>query len=469
MKRTIRLLATTALCAGLAAPALAETILVTTFDATGDGSLQAALDGAAASPEATRIVIATDGGRIETVEGLLYDGTSPLAISGNGVTVASARNVTLLTILAAPEVVLEDMTFAGPGGWSIENRAEGPAGKGIFLDVADDATGTVVLRIRDITVTGVAGHGIHVSDCTLADACGGGGGGAGEGSAASVRVEMVGVLIDGVGQGRFDADGLRVDERGPGSIDVTGMNVVATGVGADGIELDEGQEGDVTVDLIYADFIENGDYCDPTLLTSFLPDVPEDDFDEGTTATTDIPGPVTGSPDDACIERDVDLHDDGSVEEYEFAIDVDDGLDIDEAGPGSIIATFSVGQMLNNFDEGYDFDEEGPGDIDVVFTGIVANGNIDDAIKLTEEGGGDVYITATAVEASSNGGVGIVAEEAGLGDLFMALISTATSGNDGGELGVEAVQEDDGEGHVHVIDTEIADGIETDGAAIDAD
>jgi hypothetical protein len=36
-------------------------------------------------------------------------------------------------------------------------------------------------------------------------------------------------------------------------------------------------------------------------------------------------------------------------------------------------------------------------------------------------------------------------------------------------LGIEAVQEDDGAGFVSVIDTEVADGIEVEGAEIDPD
>lgn len=472
MKLTSRLCSGAAMALCLSATsAFADTLLVTNFDAVGEGSLQAALDAAGASPEPSVIMITETAATLSTPQGLRYEGTSALSIYGNAITITSPENVTLFSVLDAREVVLVDMTFEGLGGWSIEARGDvdGPAGKGIFMDVADDATGTVGLRLVNVTVSGTAGHGIHVSDCTLADACGAGGGGAGDGSDASLVIELSNVTIASAGQGSFDADGLRVDERGPGDITLTGMQVVVTGVGADGIELDEGQEGDVVVDLIHGIFIENGSYCDPALLQPFMPENDARDYPTGVMSTDAIPGPVTGSPDDGCFEREVDLYDDGSVEEYAFAIDVDDGFDIDEAGPGSIIATFSVGQMIGNFDEGYDFDEEGSGDIDTVFTGIIGNGNLDDAIKLSEAGPGSVYLTATAVEASSNGGVGIVAEEENGGDLMVTLIGVATAGNDGGELGIEAVQDDEGEGNIYVIDTEIADGIETDGATLDAD
>lgn len=453
------------------APLGAETLLVTNFNATGDGSLQAALDAAGASAEPSQILITEMGGVLVTDAGLTYQGASPVTIYGNGITVRAEQNVTLFSAFGAQAVVLQAMNFVGPGGYSLQARGDldGPAGKGIFIDVLEEAQGDVILRLMGVTVADVAGHGIHISDCTLADACGGGEGGEGEGSPASIIVELTAVEIRRAGQGSFDADGLRVDERGPGGITLTGMYVDVTRVGADGIELDEGQAGDVIVDLIHANFTENGDYCDPALLAEFMPDVLEGEFDQGQMAVGDLPQPGAGNPDPTCIELSLDTYPDGSVEEFEYAIDVDDGLDIDEGGAGSIIGSFSIGEMVGNFDEGYDFDEAGPGDIDAVFTGIIGNGNTDDAIKLSEEGPGSVYVTATAVEASSNGGVGIVAEEDDGGDLLMILVSSATAGNDGGELGIEAIQEGQGEGTVHVIDTEVADGIETDGVTLDAD
>lgn len=453
-----------------ASPALSETLMVTTFDASGDGSLQAALDTAAASVERTTILVSDAAGTLTTETGLTYNGPSALAIFGNGLTVASPNNVTLLSAIGTDELHLDGIRFEGPGGFSITERGDldGTAGKGIFLDVADDAAGDIDLILSGVSVSGVAGHGVHVSDCTLADDCGGGGGGAGEGSPASINVRLNNVLIQNVGHGRFDADGLRVDERGEGDITLTAMDVTVQGVGADGIELDEGQEGDVTVEMISGNFIDNGAYCDPALLEAFMPAVPEAEFDEGNMTADAIPGPITEAPDNSCIERVVDLYDDGTVEEYEFAIDLDDGFDIDEAGPGSLFGSFTGGEMSGNLDEGYDFDEEDAGDIEVVFTGFAAYGNTDDGIKLSEADDGNVFLVATAIEATGNGGVGIVAEEEDAGNLSMVLVGITTIGNDGGELGVEGVQEDAGEGHVYVIDSEIADGIETDGAELEA-
>ncbi|MEJ6393693.1 hypothetical protein V8J82_10525 [Gymnodinialimonas sp. 2305UL16-5] len=468
-----RLLGGAALALCLTAiPALAEQPILVTSDADrGEGTLRAALASAADAAGPATIVVMLPDAQIEITETLSYASSDPLTLIGNGATITTDANITLLEALGTRSLEIRGMAFEGPGGFSIEARGDedGAAGKGIFLDVAETAEGTVALMLDDVAVSGVANHGIHISDCTLADECGGGGGGAGEGSAASIEVALVDVTIADVGNGRFDADGLRVDERGMGDILFTGMFLEVSNVGADGIELDEGQDGDVIVDVIYSDFVDNGAYCDPNLLRAFLPEIDEGAFDEGVTQADAIPGPVTGSSDDACFEREVDLYDDGSVAAYGFGIDVDDGFDIDEAGPGALVGLFSGGTMRGNLDEGFDFDEEGAGDIDVTFMGYIGEQNADDAIKLSEEGAGHVYAVVQAVEAIGNGGVGIVAEEEGIGDLSLMVLSSATSGNNGGELGIEAVQDDDGIGRVWVIDSEIADGIDTDGAEIDAD
>lgn len=450
-----------------AGPALADMYIVTTTADEGDGSLRSALAAAAATDEASQIVVTTDGD-IEIASTLDYTGSAPLLLVGNGQAVIAAANVTLLSVSNGADLTVVDLDFTGPGGFDMEARGDldGPAGKGIFVDVRDDQTGTVTLRLDGVTVSGTAGHGIHVSDCTLADDCGGGGGGAGEGSPASVAVFLQDVAVIDAARGRFDADGVRVDERGEGDILFTAIGSTFEGVGADGVELDEGQAGDVSVTVIDSAFLDNGDYCDPARLAAFMPEEDEGEFEEGEVAESDIPGPITGSPDDGCFEREVDLHDDGSVEEYEIAIDVDDGFDIDEAGPGSLIALIIESEMAGNFDEGFDFDEEDAGDIDASFIGTTATGNTDDGYKMSEADEGDVIGTVLSAEGADNGGVGFVFEEEDEGDVMVTLIDVATSGNDDGDLGVEVVQEDEGEGEVVVVQSDLADGSETEGATL---
>lgn len=459
---------TTSISLFLAAPALAEgPMIVTNAADSGAGSLRAALDQAATATAPVQIVMTTDAD-MQLQSGLVYAGTAPVTLFGAGQTISTDQDETLLTASNGADLTVYDLTFRGPGGFDINTRADadGTAGKGIFVDVRDDQTGIVTLSLTNVTVADVANHGIHVSDCSLADACGGGGGGAGEGSAASIIVSLNNVTVDNAGNGKFDADGLRVDERGAGDIRVIGQNLLFTRVGADGAELDEGQDGHVFVEMNTASFINNGGYCDPVLLEAFMPAEDEGEFDAGQVAEDAIPGPVTGSPDDLCFEREVDLYDDGSVEAYEFAIDVDDGFDVDEAGAGSIHATLTDITISGNLDEGLDYDEEGAGDIVISVNGFTGHGNADDAIKMSEEDDGHVLGLIVDAVLTGNGGVGIVLEEEDAGDVYAVVSAVTTAGNDDGELGLEVVQEDAGAGELTLVGSNITDGIEVEGASL---
>ena len=463
-----RLLGGTALAFALATPGLSETFVVTNPADDGEGSLRAALARAAAIADGSDTIFVHTVVDITLAAPLVHDGADALTIIGTGQAIQASGDFSVLTLTRSQDISLSNLRFLGTGGYSIETQ--GPNGApGLLVDVPEDATGEVRLRLNTIEVSGTAGHGIHISDCTLAQACGSGEGGEGGGSDAGIAVTLTDVEVSGTAYGRFDADGIRVDERGPGDITFDAINLVVQGVGADGVELDEGQDGHVFVTASGGGFIDNGAYCDPRLLTGFLPEQDEAEFRENEATADTIPGPITGSPDDACIEREVDLYDDGSVEAYEFAIDVDDGFDIDEDGPGDIVATFHGTAMNGNFDEGFDFDEAGSGDVEATFVLVFAADNVDDAIKISEEGPGDVVGVVTTTETVGNGGVGIVYEEADDGDLHLVVLHSSTVGNDGGDLGIEAVQEDEGAGFVSIIDTEVADGIEVEGAEIDPD
>jgi hypothetical protein len=462
-------LLTTAAAIALGSVAQAETpfFVISSTDA-GEGSLRAALAQAARSGAASRVVIAVESDiTIET--GLVYEGTDPLEIIGTGQTVSTGADVTLLTASMGADLTVSGLTFAGPGGFDINKRADmdGSAGKGIFIDVRDDQTGTVSLTLTDVTVRGVANHGIHVSDCSLADDCGGGGSGEGEGSDASIVVSLHNVTVDDAGNGKFDADGLRIDERAAGSIHARIVDSTFVGVGADGVELDEAQDGDVIVTAINTVWNENGIYCLPELLEAFLPQEDEGEFDAGEMAADAIPGPVTGSSDDGCFEREVDLYDDGSVEAYEFAIDVDDGFDIDESDNGSLRVVMIGGEITGNLDEGGDFDEAGAGDIDLTILGTVASGNADDGFKNSEEDDGSVIALILRAGSTDNGGKGIVLEEEGNGNVMAEIMGTMTSNNDDSDdTGLEVVQDDDGMGMLSVMGSEIADGIDAEGVDV---
>ncbi len=462
---TKTLLTSTAVALCLSAPALAETLTVT--EAT-EAAITDALAAAAASDSASTVVLAFEGD-VEITETLAYDGQSALALIGNGQTISTADNVTLLAATQGADLHVVDLTLAGPGSWTVQNRGDmdGAAAKGIFVDLRDDQTGTATLVVEDVTVRGVAGYGIHISDCTLADECGGGQTGDGDGSDSGISVTLRDVTINDVGNGTFDGDGLRADERGAGGISALIIGSTVSMAGADGIELDEGGAGDVVATIIDTRLVENGAYCTPALFKDAIPDPDEAEFEQGAAAEADIPGPVTGTPDDTCIERVVDLHDDGSVEAYEFGLDLDDGIDFDEGGAGSIHAVFLRSTISNNLDEGVDFDEAGDGGIDARFIDTVAEGNTDDGYKSSEEDAGSVTGLMLRSSAMGNGGKGAVFEEEGDGDLGVTAEASSTANNDDSDdTGIEAVQEDSGTGTLKLTDSDLVDGTDLDGVEL---
>lgn len=470
---TANLLKSTALGAALtliAGGAMAQgPILVTSAADAGEGTLRAALEAASAAQAPSQIVIVTEGD-IEVASTLDYAGRAPLVIIGNGQTVRTGANATLLAVTEGADLMVSDLNFAGPGGFDIENRGDmdgATAGKGIFVDVRDDQTGTVMLDLVNVTVSGVANHGVHVSDCSLADECGGGSGGAGEGSPASIAVRLTNVTIDDAGNGKFDADGLRVDERAEGGISAVLTGSTFVNVGADGVELDEGQNGDVVVAVSNSVFADNGAYCDPDLLNAFMPETDEGEFEDGAAQEADIPGEITGSPDDSCFEREVDFYDSGAVEEFEIGIDLDDGFDVDEAGPGGLHAVVSGSDIRGNLDEGLDFDEEGPGGVNLAVLGSTATGNNDDGFKTSEEDEGGVEGLLFDTTAKGNGGKGAVFEEEDAGGLRVMARSVTTADNDDSDkTGLEIVQEDAGQGVLMVQGSDIADGIDAEGVEV---
>lgn len=468
MKR-FNALALVALFSTSAAAHMHMPLVVTNAADAGEGTLRSALVEAAKRDHGARVVIATDED-IVIEDSLTYFGEAPLEIIGNGQVVRSSDNVDLLVMANGANLSVSDLDFEGPGQFSILNRGDENgevAGKGIFVDVREDQTGVVELTLDNVLVKGVANHGIHVSDCTLADDCGGGAGGGGEGSPASISVRLNNVSVDGVGNGKFDADGLRVDERDEGGIHlhVTGSQFAR--VGADGLELDEGQAGSIQATTIGTEFIDNGAYCDPALLAAYMPAEPEAEFEEGQVDESDIPGNVTGTPDDTCFEREVDLYDDGSVEAYEIGIDVDDGIDFDEADDGDLNLTMVASRIAGNYDEGVDMDEAGAGNGNLQYVNTNSNRNADDGFKMSEEDGGSVNGMMVGSVSRDNGGKGAVFEEEGAGDVAVEAVSTRTRNNDDSDqTGFEVVQEDAGAGSLVISDSQVLDGIEAEGVVI---
>lgn len=442
-------------------PASAEELTVTSTADDGEGSLREALMLAAESAEPTTVLVTAEGD-IRLADGLSYEGSSALTISGDGQTVALDRDATILSIRGGAQLSISGLSLEGPGGWGLENRSAAAASvAGLEVRTMPEQSTDLVVDLRDLSVRGVSGHGIHVSDCHSGASCGGEVEGEGEGSPASVTVFLQNVTVEQTGYGRYDADGLRIDERGAGDVRFTALNANFRNNGADGIELDEGQDGNVVLNVTGGVIEANGGYCDPAILEPALPDPSEAEFDEGELSEADLPAPVSGSADDTCIEFEADLYDDGSVEEYEFEIDVEDGFDVDENGAGSLYAFMSGVTVRTSKDEGLDVDEDGPGDIVGTFLDLLLSENSDDALKLSERAEGSTIAHIDGGSAAGNGDSGYLVEEEGPGDLQATVSNVRTERND--SLGVEIVQEDEGQGSARLIDVDAPDGIELDG------
>jgi hypothetical protein len=180
-----------------------------------------------------------------------------------------------------------------------------------------------------------------------------------------------------------DFDGVRVDEGGPGGIAAV---IAASGVQenlADGVELDESEEGDVWATLTGVTITGNGE---------------------------------TGT------------------------VDLDDGFDVDEAGDGDLNVLLVDATVNDNRDEGLDFDEAGAGSVSVMLLGVEASGNEDEGFKIDEEDDGD--LTSYAVRATINGSLsqqGVELVEAGTGDFGATFVDSTITGNDDEGLAAEQV------------------------------
>ena len=188
--------------------------MVTNTNDSGEGSLRAAIEDSGT----TSINIDIKGNGIININSSLeFAGDGPLTITGDG----NGKRPTIKggdfdLLKVTSDLTVKNVNFEGPGGFSIYSQSTEPIpGKGIYVDIPDDATGVIKVELEDVQVSNVANHGVHISDCS-SETCGNGNTGEGQGSDASVHLVLKNVVVSNVGQGKFDGDGVRVDERGPG-------------------------------------------------------------------------------------------------------------------------------------------------------------------------------------------------------------------------------------------------------------
>jgi len=229
---------------------------VTTSADSGTGSLRYALS----KKGMIKIVFLPEVRTVNINKSLIYDGETPLTIVGSGQTInGEGLGMNLLDVTHGADLTISDLSFTDDRGYSV-NRQGG--GSGIKVKVPPNRTGFVSVKLIRVNVTGVGAHGIHVLDCDRAD-CRSGPGGDGKGSPASVSLTLDEVFIRNVGNGHFDADGIRVDERGEGDVIFNAASSSFIDVGANGIELNEGGIGSVKITADNLMMRNNGSYCSP--------------------------------------------------------------------------------------------------------------------------------------------------------------------------------------------------------------
>jgi len=331
----------------------AETV-VTNGNNSGSGSLRFAL------ANDNKIFISDSVRTIKITETLKYDSSRQLHLGGSGQTIDASDitgNGDILSIDQGSNINISNLNFIGNAKKTNKNSATKVGGKGIFVNVPVTAKGSVKVILDNISISNVGNHAVHVSDCSLRDSCG-------------------------------------------------------SGSGADGIELDEGNNGNIYVQMDKSIFDGNGGYCG---------EIP---FVKGSLCDN------SGGP------------------------DLDDAFDIDETGNGSVFVTISDSNFKNNFDEGLDFDEAGNGNIEMNITNCLLTSNTDEGIKASEEGKGNVISNLTNITLKDNNRdkEGIQIEEGNDGNLSVVITGSNSIGNED----IKLEQSHAGDGTVRVIDSRVS-------------
>lgn len=250
---------------------------------------------------------------------------------------------------------------------------------GILVIVPEAAQGVLRVELDRVVVRGNGLHGVLVNDQTeyLTDPDSE----SEAGSDAGIELRVTAAWVDDNGNAALDYDGLRVNEGGPGDIVAVIQGSRFTGNGADGVELDERGPGSARFAIQQSDLLENGAF---------------------------------------------------STE------DLDDGIDVDEAGEGDIVAEFVQVRANHNSEQGVDLNENGPGDLRVTMHQVEGSGNGEEGIEFEEDddvaGGGDLVADLTGVTTNGNGladdgDAGLKLREKGDGRLEARLVNIAALAN----------------------------------------
>jgi hypothetical protein len=379
---------------GVAAADL-TTVFVTNANDDGPGSFRRAILAANGSPSIARVVFV---GRVSTIhlrKKIEYSGAQALTILAGGATLDGTR-------------ATGESAFVGTGrgdlvisGLNVRNAQA----QGIEVRVPPTATGTIRLSLINLSIANNRGHGVLVND-QEDDSTPEGEQPPADGSAASVDVTVFNSRFVRNGYSVSDRDGLRVNEGGEGDLTITVRFAQADENGADGIEVDERGPGDVRVDMFAARLTGNGPF-DPA------------DLDDG---------------------FDIDEWDAGSiVGKVVFSSATDnreEGFDFNENNDGDLRVDMQVVEASRNGEEGIDLEEDDDfgnnGDLATVMVNVatVGNGNgANGGLKIREKEAGHLDATLTNIYSADNFGSGIFVRESSGGNSLVRVANAFTNGN----------------------------------------
>ena len=388
---------------------------VTNGNDDGAGSFRAAVEAANADSSITSIVVRQSVDSIVIESAVEYTGSQSLGIQGNDVAIAptagAEQEFDLFVASGGSDLVLRDLTLRG-------------GEDGLFVTVPADATGTLSVTLRGVTVEDCGLFGVHIDDQTL-------------GSDASVALTVVGGSFKNNGTAALDYDGIRVDEGGEGNIVATLTNVAVDANGADGLELDERGEGSVRLTVIGSSFDGNGFFNEADLDDGI-------DIDEAGGGGVNVS--ITASSISGNFDEGLDLNEEdaGSLVFRLTGVtadgNTDEGVKADELGDGNLFATLIRVRANDTGDEeGIALTEDGGGDLVTSLFQVTASGNDNEGIELAENGDGSLTAVLTRVTANGNGNDGIELAEAGAGGLSAIATKVTATGNNG--YGIKASQE----------------------------
>ena len=365
--------------------ASADTVVVTKSHNSGAGSFRDAIDQANGNPAITRVQFRAGLPTVFLGSTVVFSGLQDLTIDGNGATLDGAgTGGVAFSVIGGGDLAVSNLT--------VRNAAA----EGIAVELPESATGTVSVLLFNVSVINNAGHGILINDQNNPTTPPEGTQPGANGSAASVEVSVVSSRFVENGYSASDRDGLRVNEGGDGDLTITVKFSIFHENGADGIECDERGVGDVRVDMFATQLTGNGPK-DPT------------DLDDG---------------------FDIDEYNEGSIlGKIVFSLanqNHEEGFDFNENNAGDLRVDMQSVEANENGEEGIDYEEDDDdllsgsgGDLVTVMNGVVTSGNGDGAdggLKIREKASGHLNVTLTNILSTDNFGSGVFVRESSGGN-----------------------------------------------------